>query len=716
MADHSLMEGPSDEEIELAPDMDEPYIDASGHDLDDRDDKIMDRQEKIPRMGMVFKSYEEVRGFYDHYARHTGFGTKTKRSWYNEDGQLLKSVLACRKEGRAPDAPTYRSRPTAKTNCQANIKVELMPDNLLHLVEINLEHNHAVSPSKARFFRSNKKLVNGLKRRLDTNFSGIQLNKPYQMQVAQVGQPEYLPFDEKQYINYSNNPSFLKLGKGDMQALQQYFFHMQIKNANFFYLLDLDEEGHWRNVFWSDTNFRIAYQYFGDVILFDTTYLRNKYDVPFVSFIGVNHHGQSVLLGGGLLSSETIETYIWLFKVWLACVYGRPPNAIITDQCKAIQAAVSEVFPTARYRICLWNLMKRFPDKLGGLPEYKAFKRRFKKLIYDSLRVDEFEEDWRNMILEYGLQTDEWLMSLYEDRLCWAPVFVKETFWAGMSSTQRNEHVGAFFDGYVHPKTSLQQFLSKYELVLRSKSEKEAQADFDSFDRSPPLISKLYIEEQLSKLYTIDMFKKFQDELKALIYCRASLVTVNGPISTFEVKERVYMKDGKKMDLKVYEVLYNAEKEEVRCICHSFECRGILCRHAVSVLNFQDVDEIPSLYVLDRWRKDYKQLHAMTCYTKSREVNSPTERYDNLYMHCIELAEIGAGSKDKYKLAMNLVRELKGKLLVDDYTREEGRPTAVPSQINARECNGNPSLGHPSAIGNTINGDKNVGSGIMRFL
>ncbi|KAG9441973.1 hypothetical protein H6P81_017827 [Aristolochia fimbriata] len=167
MADDSLLERLSDEEVEHISDKDEPYFDVSGHDLNEGDEKIMDRQAAVPQVGMVFKSYEEVRGFYDHYARLTGFGTKTKRSWYNEDGQLLKSVLACRKEGRAPDAPTYRSRPTAKTNCPANVKVELMPDNLLHLIEVNLEHNHAVSPLKARFFTSNRKLVNGLKRRLD---------------------------------------------------------------------------------------------------------------------------------------------------------------------------------------------------------------------------------------------------------------------------------------------------------------------------------------------------------------------------------------------------------------------------------------------------------------------------------------------------------------------------------------------------------------------
>ncbi|OMO51407.1 hypothetical protein CCACVL1_29812 [Corchorus capsularis] len=34
----------------------------------------------------------------------------------------------------------------------------------------------------------------------------------------------------------------------------------------------------------------MAYQYFGDAVTFDATYLTNKYGMPFVPFTGVNHH------------------------------------------------------------------------------------------------------------------------------------------------------------------------------------------------------------------------------------------------------------------------------------------------------------------------------------------------------------------------------------------------------------------------------------------
>ncbi|XP_039117870.1 uncharacterized protein LOC120253638 [Dioscorea cayenensis subsp. rotundata] len=56
----------------------------------------------------------------------------------------------------------------------------------------------------------------------------------------------------------------------------------------------MDEEGRLKNVFWADARSIAAYEAFGDVISFDTTYLTNKYDMPFAPFVGVNHHGQTV--------------------------------------------------------------------------------------------------------------------------------------------------------------------------------------------------------------------------------------------------------------------------------------------------------------------------------------------------------------------------------------------------------------------------------------
>ena len=82
------------------------------------------------------------------------------------------------------------------------------------------------------------------------------------------------------------------------------------------------------------------YRELGDVVTFDTTYLTNKYDISFAPFLGVNHHGKSVLLGCGLLSNGNIEIFVWFFQSCLACMHDYALRAMISGQDKAMKSAI----------------------------------------------------------------------------------------------------------------------------------------------------------------------------------------------------------------------------------------------------------------------------------------------------------------------------------------------------------------------------------------
>ncbi|PNX71278.1 hypothetical protein L195_g027153 [Trifolium pratense] len=267
--------------------------------------------------------------------------------------------------------------------------------------------------------------------------------------VVQANGYDNLTFGEKDCRNYIDKLRRLRLGIGDAEAIRNYFVGMQRKNSHFFYVMDVDDSSHLRNVFWADARCRAAYEYFGEVITFDTTYLTNKYDMPFAPFVGVNHHGQSILLGCALLSNEDTETFTWLFTTWLACMNGRAPNAIITDQDRAMKNAIEAVFPKARHRWCLWHIMKKVPEKLGRHSDYESIKILLHDAVYDSSSISDFMEKWEKMIESYELHDNDWLKGLFDERHRWAPVYVRDTFWAGMSTTQRSESMNSFFDGHI---------------------------------------------------------------------------------------------------------------------------------------------------------------------------------------------------------------------------------------------------------------------------
>lgn len=99
----------------------------------------------------------------------------------------------------------------------------------------------------------------------------------------------------------------------------------------------------------------------------DATYLTNEYELPFINIVGVNHHGQSILLGCALVSHEDTDTYCWFVRQWLACMSSNPPNAILTDQAAAIRKALSLEMPEACHRWCIWHIMRKIPEKLGSV-------------------------------------------------------------------------------------------------------------------------------------------------------------------------------------------------------------------------------------------------------------------------------------------------------------------------------------------------------------
>lgn len=140
--------------------------------------------------------------------------------------------------------------------------------------------------------------------------TGVHLHKSYNSTVVEVGGYENMTCIERDCQSYVENVRQLRLGEGDAAAIQSYFSEMQARCAEFYFSMDLDDESWLKNLFCAYNRCRQTYKEFGDVVTFDTTYLTNKYVMPFAPFVGVNHHRQSTLFGCGLLSNEDTYTFV----------------------------------------------------------------------------------------------------------------------------------------------------------------------------------------------------------------------------------------------------------------------------------------------------------------------------------------------------------------------------------------------------------------------
>ncbi|XWS17831.1 hypothetical protein CRYUN_Cryun33cG0102000 [Craigia yunnanensis] len=487
---------------------------APEHD-DETGAKHSKKEPPPPTIGLEFDSFDEAYDFYNIYAKEQGFGIRVSNSWFrSKRKERYRAKLSCSSAGFKKKSEANSPRPQTRTGCPAMVVIRLVDSKRWRIVEVELEHNHHVSPQIKRFYKSHKKMILAARKAQPPPepVREIHTIKLYRTAAMDSGSNGYCNVSEREGIHLADHSKHLELKEGDAYAVYNYFCRMKLTNPNFFYLMDLDDDGRLKNVFWADARSRAAYGYFCDTITIDTTCLVNKYEIPLISFFGVNHHGQSVLLGCGFLGHESVENFFWIFRAWLKCMLGHTPQVIVTDQYKPLQIAVSEVFPKARHCFCLWYIMHRIPEKLGGLKGFEEIKRHLNKAVYNSLKIVEFETSWAETIKQHGLGDNKWLQTLYEDR----------------------------------------------------KHLKEATADMQSRNSCFELKTRCNFEVQLSKMYTKEIFNKFQSEVEGMYSCfNTSQVSVNGSIITYIVKERVEIEGNE--EARNYEVLFETDQACIEC-------------------------------------------------------------------------------------------------------------------------------------------------------
>ncbi|RYR72546.1 hypothetical protein Ahy_A02g006763 isoform K [Arachis hypogaea] len=183
-------------------------------------------------------------------------------------------------------------------------------------------------------------------------------------------------------------------------------------NPDFFYTVELDDECKFKSAVWVDARCRASYEYYGDVVSVDSTYRRNRYVVvklvhglPFVSFVGVNHHGRSTLLGCALLGNEEIASYEWVFSQWVKCM-GTAPQCIITDQCRFKYHAIKNTLPDTRHRWYIWHIMNKLPSKLGGYRRYGALYVDLNNIVWNSRTEESFEDNCKTSLVQFVHEYD----------------------------------------------------------------------------------------------------------------------------------------------------------------------------------------------------------------------------------------------------------------------------------------------------------------------
>ncbi|XP_021754610.1 protein FAR1-RELATED SEQUENCE 8-like [Chenopodium quinoa] len=317
---------------------------------------VFDVEEEVPptSLGMVFGSWDELDTNFWSYARQKGFGiVRATFGWVDvkkelEKGKCCKQRRNAKwtydcygyasrkrkqdalKEGLLQDEETVQKRKTKKYGCPVELYASVNEERNWVVRRLNLEHKgHIVTPGKSKdvaMYQKHELMVknNHLVKQVHTaKKSKVKVYQMYSCYDREHNGVEEMTFTQRDLENVVAQKTRLELTEGDANGMIEYFNKMCVDNQNFFHLCRFGKDGALQDVVWVDARSRAAYEEFEDVVCFDSTYLTNKFHLPFAMFIGVNHHGQSILFGCALISRETTETYEWMLRTWLHCMGGR---------------------------------------------------------------------------------------------------------------------------------------------------------------------------------------------------------------------------------------------------------------------------------------------------------------------------------------------------------------------------------------------------------
>ncbi|CAI0471257.1 unnamed protein product [Linum tenue] len=658
---------------------------ASGSEIYLPDGDLLDLE---PYEGMEFESEEASKAFYNSYARRVGFSTRVSSSRRSRrDGAIIQRQFVCAKEGfrnhnekRTKDREIKRPRMITRVGCKASLSVKMQDSGQWVVSGFVREHNHElVPPDQVHCLRSHRQISGSAKTLIDTlQAAGMGPRRIMSALIKEYGGISKVGFTEVDCRNYMRNNRQRSM-EGDIQLLIDYLRQKNSENPNFFYAVQCEDDQFTGNVLWADPKARSDFAYFGDTVTFDTTYRSNRYRLPFAPITGVNHHGQPVLFGCAFIMSETEASFVWLFNTWLTAVSGHHPVSITTDHDVVLRSAVMQVFPETRHRFCKWHIFKKCQEKLSHVfLKHPTFEVDFHKCVNLTESVEEFESCWFSLVDRYELRDHDWLQAIYSDRKQWVPVYLRDTFFAEMSITQRSDSMNSYFDGYINASTNLQHFFKLYEKALESRNEKEVRADYDTMNTSPALKTPSPMEKQASELYTRKLFSRFQEELfETLTFMASKVDDGDEDRITYQVS-----KFGE--DNKPYYVKFNVLKMRAACSCQMFEFSGLLCRHILAVFRVTNVLTLPSHYILRRWTRNARSsvvIEESSADVYTNYLESQTVRYNTLRHEAFRFVdEAMKSSADSYDVALTALKEAAKEVL--NAAKNDGRSSAFSNGRN----------------------------------
>ncbi|KAJ0100522.1 hypothetical protein Patl1_21115 [Pistacia atlantica] len=322
----------------------------------------------------------------------------------------------------------------------------------------------------------------------------------------------------------------------------------------------------------------------------------------------------------------------------------RPPKTIFTDECEGISDALKVVLSGTQHRLGMWYITQNARKNLYESFKQPGFEELFNKYLFCSSSEEEFCSLWDDLLVTYNLQDSLWLKTLHMMRGNWSHVFSKVAFSAGIESLQGCENINNVFHNLTNGTITLPKFVQQYLRSAEQWRREELKEDFHCRETEPTLILRGNdLEKQAAEVYTLTIYKLFQEELLGCLSLAVEQIADDGKILFFKLTE-----GGHKENI----VEFNYLESKVTCSCKKYESIGFLCVHSLRILISKNIFHIPSEYILKRWTKsakngmvpgDHKQ--ETSTHESPRSLNLITGRLMHKALHVVNKSVEVEGSR-----------------------------------------------------------------------
>ncbi|XP_021764581.1 protein FAR1-RELATED SEQUENCE 5-like [Chenopodium quinoa] len=589
-------------------------------------------------VGVVRETFVEILELYEKHAAILGFSIRKHTTRFKQHTKIVtEKNYVCSAEGKRHsgqkktklvemvdeedvNVKTRKPRQVSitRSNCKACIRAKVNKEGQFEVVAHVIEHNHELTKPQWHYLhRSERKMTEEKVVTIKTmKSSGLTTMDTYNYMATEAGGEQNIGHSVVDHLNFCSRLRMEQIEAGDAQTLVNILSQEQSEDPNFFFRVKFDKEGRICNIFWRDSMMLEDYRIYGDVLVFDTTYRTNIYNLICAPFVGINNHWHNCMFACAFIGDETTDSFVWLLQTFFKAMEDRKPTSIFTDQDQAMENAILEVIPNTRHRLCIWHLEQNAITRFGALKKDKEFKFAFNQC----LKIDFFS--------------------------------------TGILSSQRSESTNHAIGFRASKATTLTEF---YTIFKKTTNRWRSIEKYDEFTciksiafTSLPLSGML---KHAAQVFTLSLFRNFEEEFGYSMATTVQMLGSNEECLLYQVT----LED---KPWSAHQVNYIQESQTVWCTCKNFEASGWLCYHCIRILHLHSVTRIPDKYVSKRWTKfakteawdrlknqDPKQQYIPWRQTMMR-------KYYNLILKSQENEETRAFMEESFRNSLKMVEDL----------------------------------------------------------